>query len=236
MLKVSNIATKYGNIEVLHGVSLDVEEGEIVALVGANGAGKSTLLKAISGLIRASRGQIEFMGERIDGLTPESIVRLGIVQIPEGRNVFPLHTVETNLDMGAYIRNDKEGIKKDKEYFFNKFPPLEKMKKKLAGLLSGGEQQMLAISRALMSRPKLILMDEPSMGLSPILVEEIFKIIDELHEEGTTIFLVEQNAKKALKISQRGYVLETGKIALSGDSKDLVHDEMVRKAYLGEEY
>jgi branched-chain amino acid transport system ATP-binding protein len=235
MLQISGLVSRYGKIEALHGVSLDVQEEEIVALIGANGAGKSTLLKAISGLVRPSNGRIEFIGRRVDGLIPEKIVGLGITQIPEGRNVFPLHTVETNLDMGAYIRKDKEGIKKDKEFVFGKFPPLRIMRKKLAGLLSGGEQQMLAIARAIMARPKLILMDEPSMGLAPVLVNEIFEIIGELHREGRTIFLVEQNAKKALKISQRGYVLETGNIVVQGKSNELLEDDRVRKSYLGEE-
>jgi len=234
MLRVSDLVTHYGNIQVLRGVSLEVTEGEIVAFIGANGAGKSTLLKAISGLIRPTRGEISFMDRRIDGMIPENIVRLGISQVPEGRNVFPLHTVETNLDMGAFIRKDKEGIRKDKEFFFDRFPSLKRMRKKMAGLLSGGEQQMLAISRALMSRPKLILMDEPSMGLAPVLVHEIFRIIEELHKQGTTIFLVEQNARKALKISQRGYVLETGQIVIQGSSDALLGDERVRKAYMGE--
>jgi branched-chain amino acid transport system ATP-binding protein len=235
MLKVSDVVTNYGDIEVLHGISLDVAEGEIVALIGANGAGKSTLLKTISGLIHPSKGRIEFLGQRIDGFIPERIVQLGVAQIPEGRNIFPLHTVETNLEMGAYIRNDKEGIKRDKEYFFNKFPVLKQMRKKLAGLLSGGEQQMLAISRALMSNPKLILMDEPSMGLAPVLVHEIFDTIVELHKDRRTIFLVEQNAKRALCVSERGYVLETGRVVLYGESDKLLCDEGVRKAYLGEE-
>jgi branched-chain amino acid transport system ATP-binding protein len=235
MLRVSNLVTHYGNIQVLRDVSLEVAEGEIVAIIGANGAGKSTLLKAISGLIRPTRGEISFMDRRIDGMIPENIVRLGISQVPEGRNVFPLHTVDTNLDMGAFIRNDKVGIREDKEFFFNRFPALKSLRKKLAGLLSGGEQQMLAISRALMSRPKLVLMDEPSMGLAPVLVNQIFRIIEELHEEGMTIFLVEQNARKALKISQRGYVLEAGQIVLQGSSESLLGDERVRKAYLGEE-
>jgi len=234
VLKVSDLTAHYGNIEVLHGISLNVEEDEIVTLIGANGAGKSTLLKAISGVIRPTGGEISFLGQRIDGLIAEKVVRLGISHVPEGRNVFPVHTVDTNLDMGAYIRRDKEGVERDKEFFYAKFPPLSRMRKKLAGLLSGGEQQMLAISRALMSRPKLILMDEPSMGLAPVLVNEIFNIINELHLEGTTIFLVEQNAKKALGVAERGYVLETGSVVLEGTSQELLGDVRVRKAYLGE--
>lgn len=234
MLQVSDLVTRYGKIEALHGISLNVSEGEIVALIGANGAGKSTLLKSICGLLRPTMGRVEFLGKQIDGLLPEEIIKLGIVLIPEGRNVFPLHSVETNLDMGAFLIKDKAQVAKDKQFFFERFPVLGRMRKKPAGLLSGGEQQMLAISRALMSRPRLLLMDEPSMGLAPLLVNEIFEIIDGLFKQGRTIFLVEQNAKKALRISKRAYVLETGRIVLFGESNTLLRDEKVRKAYLGE--
>ncbi|MBF0529520.1 MAG: ABC transporter ATP-binding protein [Deltaproteobacteria bacterium] len=234
MLKVNGLTAHYGNIQVLHQVSLEVHEGEVVALIGANGAGKSTLLKAISGLIRPSQGTIEFLGQGIGRWLPERIAQNGLVMVPEGRNVFPLHSVEVNLEMGAYVRTDRNGIKEDLELYYEIFPPLKAMRKKNAGLLSGGEQQMLAISRALMSRPKCVLMDEPSMGLAPLLVKEIFKTIQSLNAQGRTILLVEQNAKKALRVSQRAYVLENGRIALEGASQDLLNDERVRHSYLGE--
>ena len=234
MLKIENLTARYGNIEVLHGISMEVGKGEIVALIGANGAGKSTLLKSIMGLVPPSAGRIEFEGKTIEQHTPEKVVRLGLVLSPEGRNVFPLHTVETNLQMGAYVRGDHAGIREDMDKFYEMFPPLKRMRKKNAGLLSGGEQQMLAIARALMSRPRCVLLDEPSMGLAPLLVNEIFRIVKSLHDDGRTVLLVEQNARKALAISDRAYVLETGKIVLSGNSRELLHDERVRQSYLGE--
>lgn len=211
-----------------------MSEGEIVALVGANGAGKTTLLKVISGLIGSTNGSITFLGKRIDKIAPEEIVKLGISQVPEGRRVFPDSTVLTNLEMGAYIRKDTKEIKKDIDKYFKIFPILFERRNMPASLLSGGEQQMLVMARALMSKPKLLLLDEPSMGLAPQLVNEIFKIIKDLNSEGISIFLVEQNVKKSLKISQRGYVLETGKILLQGLSQKLLESDEIRKVYLGE--
>jgi len=211
-----------------------VSEGEIVALVGANGAGKTTLLKVISGLLSPTKGNITFLGRRIDKMVPEEIVKLGIAQVPEGRRVFPDSTVLTNLEMGAYIRKDSKEIKKDIEKYFELFPILFERRNMPASLLSGGEQQMLVMVRALMSKPKLLLLDEPSMGLAPQLVNEIFKIIKNLNSEGISIFLVEQNVKKSLKIAQRGYALETGKISLQGLSQELLESDEIRKVYLGE--
>jgi len=215
-------------------VSVEVSEGEIVALVGANGAGKTTLLKVISGLLGSTNGTITFLGQRIDKIAPEEIVKLGIAQVPEGRRVFPDSTVLTNLEMGAYIRKDTKEVKKDIEKYFEIFPILFERRNMPASLLSGGEQQMLVIARALMSKPKLVLLDEPSMGLAPQLVNEIFKIIKNLNSEGISIFLVEQDVKKSLKIAQRGYVLETGKISLQGLSQELLESDDIRKVYLGE--
>ncbi len=215
-------------------MSVEVSEGEIVALVGANGAGKTTLLKVISGLLGSTNGTITFLGQRIDKIAPEEIVKLGIAQVPEGRRVFPDSTVLTNLEMGAYIRKDTKEVKKDIEKYFEIFPILFERRNMPASLLSGGEQQMLVIARALMSKPKLVLLDEPSMGLAPQLVNEIFKIIKNLNSEGISIFLVEQNVKKSLKIAQRGYVLETGKISLQGLSQELLESDDIRKVYLGE--
>jgi len=215
-------------------VSVEVSEGEIVALVGANGAGKTTLLKVISGLLGSTNGTITFLGQRIDKIAPEEIVKLGIAQVPEGRRVFPDSTVLTNLEMGAYIRKDTKEVKKDIEKYFDIFPILFERRNMPASLLSGGEQQMLVIARALMSKPKLVLLDEPSMGLAPQLVNEIFKIIKNLNSEGISIFLVEQDVKKSLKIAQRGYVLETGKISLQGLSQELLESDDIRKVYLGE--
>jgi len=215
-------------------VSVEVSEGEIVALVGANGAGKTTLLKVISGLLGSTNGTITFLGQRIDKIAPEEIVKLGIAQVPEGRRVFPDSTVLTNLEMGAYIRKDTKEVKKDIEKYFDIFPILFERRNMPASLLSGGEQQMLVIARALMSKPKLVLLDEPSMGLAPQLVNEIFKIIKNLNSEGISIFLVEQDVKKSLKIAQRGYVLETGKVSLQGLSQELLESDDIRKVYLGE--
>jgi branched-chain amino acid transport system ATP-binding protein len=236
MLQIEDLHAKYGNIEALHGVSLNVREGETVALIGANGAGKTTLLKAISGLLRPSAGTVKFCGARIDRLPAERIVQRGMAHVPEGRRIFPRHTVDVNLEMGAYVRSDRAQIREDIEKLLNdQFPPLKARRSRPAGLLSGGEQQMLAICRALLSRPTFLLMDEPSMGLAPLLVNEIFRIIETLRKEGKTILLVEQNAKKALKASNRAYVLESGRIVLEGPSSELLHDERVRKAYLGEQ-
>jgi branched-chain amino acid transport system ATP-binding protein len=233
MLKMDNVQVYYGNIQALQNVSLEVAQGEIVTLIGANGAGKTTTLKAISGLLHPKSGKIEFLGKRIDNLTTAEIVKLGISQCPEGRGVWSDMTLLENLEMGAYVRKDKKGIKKDFEQVYAYFPVLEERKNQLAGSLSGGEQQMLAMGRALMSRPKLFLLDEPSLGLAPILVKEVADIIKKIHQEGTTILLVEQNAFLALNISNRAYVLETGKVVLEGKAKELLGDERVKKAYLG---
>ena len=234
MLKVEGIHTQYGKIKVLSDVSFEISPGEIVALIGTNGAGKSTFLKTISGLVRPTQGRITFMDKNIQGLAPEKIVGAGIAHVPEGRNVFARQTVMTNLQIGAFIRKDTVEIQKDINRFFEIFPILGERRNQLAGTLSGGEQQMLAIARGLMARPKLLLLDEPSMGLSPLLVHEIFRIIRQLHDEGIAIVVVEQNVKKALKITQRAYVMELGKILYHGASKDLVADDRVRKCYLGE--
>ncbi|NPV69093.1 MAG: ABC transporter ATP-binding protein [Firmicutes bacterium] len=235
MLAVNDLYVHYGAIEALRGVSLEVNQGEIVALIGSNGAGKSTLLKTISGLVRPTSGSIAYLGSKIDDKTPEQIVKMGISQAPEGRNVFPLSTVLENLLMGAFVRSDRDGVKRDVEKFMTRFPRLGERRNQLAGTLSGGEQQMLATSRALMSRPKLLLLDEPSMGLAPTLVKDVFRIIREIREEGTTILLVEQNALQALRIADRAYVLETGSIAMAGGARELLGSDLVRKAYLGEE-
>jgi branched-chain amino acid transport system ATP-binding protein len=234
MLKVEGIHTRYGKIKVLSDVSFEIKAGEIVALIGTNGAGKSTFLKTISGLVRPTQGRISFMNQEIQGLAPEKIVHTGIAHVPEGRHVFARQTVMTNLQIGAFIRKDTDEINKDIERYFKIFPILGERRNQPAGTLSGGEQQMLAIARGLMARPKLLLLDEPSMGLAPFLVNEIFRIIGQLHEQGIAIVLVEQNVKKALKITRRAYVMELGKILYHGDSKDLVADDRVRKCYLGE--
>ena len=234
MLNVEEIHAQYGKIKVLHAVSLRISAGEIVGLIGTNGAGKTTSLKAISGLVRSTTGTITFMGKRIEGLQPEKIVREGISHVPEGRNVFSHVSVLTNLEMGAFNRKDKGEIKKDMEEHFNVFPILKERLHQKAGTLSGGEQQMLAIARGLMARPKLLLLDEPSMGLAPFLVNEIFAIIAQLHGKGISIFLVEQNVKKALKITQRAYVMELGRIPYQGTSKEMLDSEQIRKSYLGE--
>ena len=233
MLKVENINVYYGAIHALKGISVEVNAGEIVTLIGANGAGKSTILRTISGLLRAKTGDISFEGHSIANMAAEEIVRKGISQVPEGRRIFANMTVSENLEMGAYIRSDKSGIRKDIDKVFERFPRLGERRTQVAGTLSGGEQQMLAIGRGLMSQPKLMLLDEPSMGLAPLLVKEIFSIIQEINAGGTTILLVEQNAHMALSIAHKAYVLETGQITLSGTAKELSESEAVRKAYLG---
>lgn len=233
MLKVKGINVYYGAIHALHDVEFEVAEGEIVTLIGANGAGKTTTLHSISGLIPIKSGEIQFMGKNLQGVQPNRIVEMGLAQVPEGRRIFANMTVLENLEMGAYTRRDKENIKKDMDMVFGRFPRLKERIKQVAGTLSGGEQQMLAMGRTLMSRPRMILMDEPSMGLAPLLVKEIFSIIQEINQQGTTILLVEQNAHMALSIANRAYVLETGKIVLEGPANELAQNEEVKKAYLG---
>jgi branched-chain amino acid transport system ATP-binding protein len=232
MLELTEIHTFYGNIEALKGVTLAVEEGECVTLIGSNGAGKSTTLRSISGLTPARKGQVMFEGKEITRTAPQDIVQLGISQSPEGRKCFPRMTVRENLDMGAYLRRDKS-VSEDLDRVFELFPRLQERERQKAGTMSGGEQQMLAIGRALMARPRLLLLDEPSMGISPILTERIYDTIAEINRQGTTILLVEQNANFALGVSQRGYVLETGKVVLSNESSALKEDPEVQKAYLG---
>lgn len=232
MLRIEDLHVSYGGIKALKGISFEVEEGEIVSLIGANGAGKSTTLKTISGLIKAQAGNVFFSGQMLNKMPPYKIVEMGISQVPEGRRVFTRLTVMENLEMGAYTRKDS-GIKETVKDIFRRFPRLEERKNQLAGTLSGGEQQMLAMGRALMSKPKLLLLDEPSMGLAPMLVSEIFSIINDINRSGTTILLVEQNSKMALSVSKRLYVLETGEIVTSGSSGELADNEMIRKAYLG---
>jgi branched-chain amino acid transport system ATP-binding protein len=233
MLKVDNIHVYYGAIHAIKGISLEVNQGEIVTLIGANGAGKSTTLRTISGLLKPKEGTIAFEGNSIGGVPAHEIVKRGISQVPEGRRIFADMTVMENLDLGAFTRSDKDGIKADLKMIFERFPRLEERKEQQAGTLSGGEQQMLAMGRALMSRPRLLLLDEPSMGLAPLLIREIFSIIVDINKTGTTVLLVEQNANMALSIAHRAYVLEIGRITLSGDAKDLAASEEVRKAYLG---
>ncbi|MBB6218319.1 branched-chain amino acid transport system ATP-binding protein [Anaerosolibacter carboniphilus] len=233
MLKVEDLNVYYGAIHAIKGISLEVEEGQIVTLIGANGAGKTTTLRTISGLNKAKSGQITFKGKSINSVPAQDIMAMGISQVPEGRRVFANMTVLENLELGAYLRKDKNGIKKDMDRVFLKFPRLFERIKQQAGTLSGGEQQMLAMGRALMSKPKLLLLDEPSMGLAPLLVQEIFSIIKELNQEGTTILLVEQNAHMALSIAHQAYVLETGRIVLSGDAKELASRPEISEAYLG---
>lgn len=233
MLKVEDINVYYGAIHAIKGISLEVNDGEIVALIGSNGAGKSTTLRTISGLMKPKTGRIMYDGEDITGVPAHKIVGKGLCQVPEGRHVFANLTVLENLELGAYLRTDKEGIAKDMEMVFEKFPRLLERKDQLSGTLSGGEQQMLAMARALMSRPKLLLLDEPSMGLAPLLIKEIFNIIKEINAGGTTVLLVEQNANMALSIADKAYVLETGRITLSGTAAELASSEEVRKAYLG---
>ena len=235
ILELANVEASYGPVQALRGVSLKVERGKIVTVLGANGAGKSTILKTISGIIDPQKGQIRYEGEDIEGRDPDWIVRRGIGHVPEGREIFPLLTVEENLRMGAYTRRDPDGVARDLEIVYGYFPILKERAKQEAGKLSGGQQQMLAISRALLSHPKLMLMDEPSLGLSPLLTQEIFRIIRRINEEqGTTILLVEQNAQQALAVAARGYVLQTGKVILSGTGEELAQNADVRRAYLGE--
>lgn len=234
MLNVENLQVYYGVIQAVKGISFQVEEGEVVALIGANGAGKTTILHTVTGLLAPRAGRIEFEGRDITRMQGSKIVSYGMAHVPEGRRVFAEMTVYENLKMGAYTRKDKKEIADTLELVYTKFPRLKERRSQLAGTLSGGEQQMLAMGRALMSHPRIILMDEPSMGLSPIFVEEIFKIIEEISDSGTTVLLVEQNAKKALSIADRAYVLETGNIVLEGKASSLLEDETVKKAYLGE--
>ena len=233
MLKIDNIHVYYGAIHALKGVSLEVRKGEIVTLIGANGAGKSTTLRTVSGLLAPKSGGISFLGENIAGMPAHEIVKHGISQVPEGRRIFAEMSVQENLELGALTRKDKDGVAKDFDLVYRRFPRLEERRKQQAGTLSGGEQQMLAMGRALMSRPKLLLLDEPSMGLAPLLIKEIFSIIEDINREGTTVLLVEQNANMALSIAHRAYVMETGRITLQGAAKDLAASEDVRKAYLG---
>ena len=234
LLTLDGVETYYDSIRVLKGISFKVPERSVVALLGANGAGKSTTLKSISGLVPPARGTVTFMGRRIDGLPSEQIVRLGISHVPEGRELFPELTVVENLKMGAYTRREKRAIRDSLDRVHAHFPILAERRSQLAGTLSGGEQQMVAIGRALMAEPKLMLLDEPSLGLAPMLVEEIFRIICEIHQSGTTVLLVEQNANKALSIADYGYVLETGTISLEGESQQLLRDDHVRRLYLGQ--
>jgi branched-chain amino acid transport system ATP-binding protein len=234
LLELDNIKTYYGNIRALKGISLEVDEGEIVCLIGANGAGKSTALMTVSGILTPVDGDVMYQGRSIVGVRPDNIVRMGICQVPEGRMIFPILTVRENLDLGAYLRNDADGVEEDLGRVFSLFPVLRDRQKQHGGTLSGGEQQMLAIARALMGRPKLMLLDEPSLGLAPILVNAIFDTIRRISEQGTTILLVEQNAQVALQSSNRGYVLETGEITLADTSEELLNNEEVRKAYLGD--
>jgi branched-chain amino acid transport system ATP-binding protein len=234
MLNVTDLKTCYGKIEALKGISVTVNDGEIVTLIGANGAGKSTTLKTISGQLHPTSGTIEFQGEKISGVQAHKVANKGIVQVPEGRRIFSRMTVLENLEMGAYLRNDKDGIKADLDHVFELFPRLKERVAQKGGTLSGGEQQMLAMGRGLMAEPKLLMLDEPSMGLAPVVVETIFEIIQKLNADGITILLVEQNANLALSIADRGYVLETGEIKLTGTGKELLANDDVRKAYLGE--
>ena len=233
MLKVNEIDVYYGNIQALKGVSLEVTEGEIVTLIGANGAGKSTLLKTLSGLLKPKSGEIHYLNDSISGKAPQSIVKAGISHVPEGRRVFANMSVDENLELGAYLRKDSNGIRKDTQKVFDLFPRLLERRKQLSGTLSGGEQQMLAMGRAIMAKPKLLLLDEPSMGLAPLMVKTIFNIIKEINQDGTTVLLVEQNANMALSIANRAYVIETGRVVVSGSAAELQASEEIKKAYLG---
>ncbi len=233
MLKVSNLKVAYGGIQAVKGVSFEVMEGELVSLIGANGAGKTTTLKAVTGLQPVAAGDIEYMGKSIEGQGAWNLVKQGLVMVPEGRGTFARMTITENLQMGAFVREDKE-IDADIEKVFGIFPRLKERRNQLAGTMSGGEQQMLAMGRALMARPKVLLMDEPSMGLSPIMVDKIFEVVNDIHQRGTTVLLVEQNASRALGLASRGYVMDSGEVTMSGDAKMLLNDPRVRAAYLGE--
>lgn len=233
MLKVQDLEVNYGMIRAVKNVSFDVNEGEIVTLIGANGAGKSTILRTISGLVKPASGSVQFLNEELTKTSAKNIVQLGLAQVPEGRHVFAGLTVQENLDLGAFLRNDSQGVKEDMEHVFERFPVLKDRLNQDAATLSGGEQQMLAMGRALMTRPKLLLLDEPSMGLAPIFIKEIFNIIEDINRQGTTVLVVEQNANMALSIADRGYVLETGNVVLSGTGKELLASPEVQRAYLG---
>jgi branched-chain amino acid transport system ATP-binding protein len=234
LLKVDNLKVAYGGIQAVKGISLEVREGELVSLIGSNGAGKTTTMKAITGTLAATSGSIEYLGKVIQGQGAWDLVKQGLVMVPEGRGVFTRMSILENLQMGAYLRDDKDGIAADVERVFTLFPRLKERSAQLAGTLSGGEQQMLAMGRALLSRPKVLLLDEPSMGLSPLMVDKIFEVIQEVASMGVTLLLVEQNASRALKIAQRAYVMESGHISMQGEAKTLLHDPKVRAAYLGE--
>jgi branched-chain amino acid transport system ATP-binding protein len=234
LLKVSGLKVAYGGIQAVKGVDFEVREGELVTLIGSNGAGKTTTMKAITGLLPLNDGDIQYLGNSIKGRGPWELVKQGLAMVPEGRGVFTRMTITENLQMGAHIRRDKAGIAEDMDKVFTIFPRLKERKDQLAGTMSGGEQQMLAMGRALMSRPKVLLMDEPSMGLSPIMVDKIFEVVRDVHAQGVTILLVEQNASRALEIADRGYVMESGIISMNGDAKEMLNDPKVRAAYLGE--
>jgi branched-chain amino acid transport system ATP-binding protein len=234
LLRVSGLRVSYGGIQAVKGVSFEVREGELVSLIGANGAGKTTTLKAITGTQPAAGGEIEFMGRSTRGQGPWLLVEQGLVMVPEGRGVFSRMTITENLQMGAFVRNDAKDIAADIDKVFAIFPRLKERRNQLAGTMSGGEQQMLAMGRALMARPKVLLMDEPSMGLSPIMVDKIFEVVNDIHQQGTTILLVEQNASRALQLAQRGYVMDSGEVTMAGDAQQLLADPKVRAAYLGE--
>jgi branched-chain amino acid transport system ATP-binding protein len=233
LLKVNNLMVAYGGIEAVKGITMEVREGELVSLIGSNGAGKTTTMKAITGTLAASSGSIEYLGKNIQGQGAWDLVKQGLVMVPEGRGVFTRMSILENLQMGAYLRDDKDGIAADVDRVFALFPRLKERRTQLAGTLSGGEQQMLAMGRALLSRPKVLLLDEPSMGLSPLMVDKIFEVIQEVASMGVTLLLVEQNASRALKIAQRAYVMESGQISMQGPAHDLLHDPKVRAAYLG---
>ena len=234
MLKVTGLKVAYGGIQAVKGVSFEVNEGELVSLIGANGAGKSTTLKAITGLQPAAAGDIEYLGKSIKGQGPWDLVKQGLIMVPEGRGTFTRMTITENLQMGAFVRNDDAQIALDIEKVFAIFPRLKERRNQLAGTMSGGEQQMLAMGRALMAKPKVLLLDEPSMGLSPIMVDKIFEVVNDIHQRGTTILLVEQNASRALQLASRGYVMDSGEVTMSGEAKALLNDPKVRAAYLGE--
>ena len=234
MLKIKGLQVNYGGIQAVKGVDLEIAQGELVSLIGANGAGKTTTMKAITGLKPYSAGDIEYMGQSIKGVPAHELLKRGLAMVPEGRGIFARMSIIENMQMGAYLRTDNEGIKKDVERMFGFFPRLKERATQLAGTLSGGEQQMLAMARAVISKPKLLLLDEPSMGLSPIMVEKIFEVVREISKEGITVMLVEQNARLALQAADRGYVMDSGMVTMSGDAKQMLHDPKVRAAYLGE--